>query len=70
MYHVKCQPWWKVRVTGTPGAATLIGIAISSMLGGLVAFSGLDRTDPGLNPKPREEKHRVGSRPRRKLPWN
>ena len=43
MNDVKQQPWWKRSVTVRPAAATLIGIAVGSALGGLVAFQCLDR---------------------------
>jgi amino acid transporter len=43
MNDLKQQPWWKRSVTVTPAAATLIGIAVGSALGGLVAFPWLDR---------------------------
>jgi small basic protein len=43
MNDFKQQPWWKRRITITPAAATLTGIAFGSALGGLVAFPWLDR---------------------------
>ena len=38
MSDLKQQPWWRRSINVTPAASTLIGVALGSALGGLVAF--------------------------------
>ncbi len=42
MSELKPQPWWRLKVTITPGASALIGVVIGSAVGALVALTGLD----------------------------
>ena len=60
MNGVKHQPWWRRSVTVTPAAATLIGLAIGSVFGGL---SGVPGRGLGIHPVALERPGQRGAVP-------